>query len=65
MYLTTAWPDILNVVSILSRFMHCPSEMHLKAVKRVVRYVKDTCNFGIKFKWTEGFKLTSFSYRLG
>nr|KYP52897.1 Retrovirus-related Pol polyprotein from transposon TNT 1-94 [Cajanus cajan] len=61
MYLTATHPDILNVVSILSRFMHCPSEMHLKAAKRVIRYVKGTCNFGIKYKWTEEFKLTGFS----
>jgi len=60
-YLTTTQPDILNVVSILSRFMNCASEMHFKAAKRVIRYVKGTSNFGIKFKRTEEFKLTSFS----
>ena len=61
MYLTTTRPDILNVVSILSRFMNCASEMHLKVAKRVIRYVKGTSNFGIKFKRTEKFKLTCFS----
>jgi len=61
MYLTATQPDILNAVSILSRFMHCPSEMHLKAAKRVIRYVKSTWNFGIKCKWTEEFKLTGLS----
>jgi len=40
MYLSTTRPDILFVVSILSRFMHCTSEFHLKAAKRVVRYIK-------------------------
>ena len=39
MYLTTTRPDILNAVSILSRFMYCASEMHLKVEKRVIRYV--------------------------
>lgn len=38
MYLTATRPDILNAVSIMSRFMHCPSELHLKAAKRVIRY---------------------------
>ena len=42
MYFTTIRPDILNVVSILSRFMHCASALHLKAAKRVIRYVKVT-----------------------
>ena len=44
MYLIAIRLDILNVVSILSRFIHCASEMHLKATKRVIRYVKGTCD---------------------
>ncbi|XP_051145958.1 uncharacterized mitochondrial protein AtMg00810-like [Andrographis paniculata] len=48
MYLTLSRPDILNAVSILSRFMHCATELHLRAAKRVVRYIKGTCDFGVK-----------------
>ena len=44
MYLIAIRLDILNVVIILSRFIHCASEMHLKATKRVIRYVKGTCD---------------------
>ena len=36
MYLTTTRLDILNAISILSKFMHCASELHLKAAKRVI-----------------------------
>ncbi|KAL0547185.1 hypothetical protein IC582_017113 [Cucumis melo] len=61
MYLTTTRPDILNVVSILSRFMHCASELHLKAAKRVIRYVKGTSDFGVKFTRGKEFKLIVFS----
>ncbi|TYK08583.1 Retrovirus-related Pol polyprotein from transposon TNT 1-94 [Cucumis melo var. makuwa] len=61
MYLTATRPDILNVVSILSRFMHCASELHLKAAKRVIRYVKGTSDFGVKFTRGKEFKLISFS----
>ncbi|KAH9793969.1 Integrase catalytic domain-containing protein [Citrus sinensis] len=61
MYLTATRPDILNAVSILSRFMHCASEWHLKAAKRVLRYVKGTCNFGIKFTRSKEFKLFGYS----
>jgi hypothetical protein len=50
MYLTTTRPDILFAVSILSRYMHCASVMHLKAAKRVIRYIKGTIDFGVKFK---------------
>jgi len=37
MYLTKTRPDILYVVSVLSRFVHCPNKEHLKVTKRVVR----------------------------
>jgi len=60
MYLTATRHDILNVVSILSRFIHCASELHLKAAKRVIRYVKDTSDFGVKFTKNKEFKLVGF-----
>jgi hypothetical protein len=47
MYLTTTRPDIIHVVSLLSRFMHCVSEVHFKATKRIMRYIKGTLNYGI------------------
>jgi len=33
MYLTATRPDILFALSILSRFMHCASEVHLQVAK--------------------------------
>ena len=50
MYLTATRPDIVHVVSLLSRYMHCASEIHLQATKRIVRYIKGIIDFGIKFK---------------
>ncbi|XP_022889020.1 uncharacterized protein LOC111404445 [Olea europaea var. sylvestris] len=50
-----------NAISILSRFMHCVSEWHLKTAKRVIRYVKGTCDFGLKFTKSKEFKLVGFS----
>ncbi|WVZ02476.1 hypothetical protein V8G54_023282 [Vigna mungo] len=40
--------DILFPVSVLSRFMHYASVVHLKSTKRVVRYIKGTINYGVK-----------------
>ena len=62
MYLTATRPDILSTVCILSRFMHCASETHLQVAKRVVRYIKGTINFGVKFKKCLDFNLFGFSY---
>lgn len=61
MYLTATRPDILNVVSVLSRFMHWASELHLKAAKRVIRYIEGTTHFGVKFERSKDFKLVCYS----
>ena len=61
MYLTTTRPNIVFAVSILSHFMHCASEVHLRAVKRVIRYIKGIIDFGVKFKKCQNFKLLRFS----
>eukprot|EP00253_Pinus_taeda_P022978 PITA_22978 len=41
MYLTATRPDIMFVVSLISRFMERPKEAHWQAAKRIMRYVKD------------------------
>eukprot|EP00253_Pinus_taeda_P009833 PITA_09833 len=41
MYLTATRPDIMHVVSLISRFMERPKEAHWQAAKRILRYVKD------------------------
>jgi hypothetical protein len=49
MYLTATRPDIMNATSILSRYMHCASEIHFQPANRIVRYIKGTINYGLKF----------------
>lgn len=49
MYLTATRLNIMFAASLLSRFMHCPSETHLKAAKRVLRDIKGTIDYGVKF----------------
>jgi hypothetical protein len=60
MYFTTTRPDILFVVSLLSRFMHGASELHLRAAKRILRYVRGTVSFGVKYEKCQIFKLHGF-----
>ncbi|KAJ9675995.1 hypothetical protein PVL29_024803 [Vitis rotundifolia] len=50
MYLTATRLDIMNVVSLLSRYMHCASDIHFQATKRIVRYVKGTIDYGLRNK---------------
>ena len=55
-YLTATRLDILNYISVFSRLIHFASKMHLKAAKKVFRYVEGTCSFGLKYKKIENIK---------
>ncbi|KAK5785927.1 secreted RxLR effector protein 161-like [Gossypium arboreum] len=61
LYLTTTRPDIMFTVSFLSRFMHCCNVVHFKVAKRVLRYVKGTLDYGVKFENAKELKLIRYS----
>ena len=61
MYLTTTRSYIMFPISILSRFLNCASELHMVAAKRVLRYLKGTFSYGIKFCKVQEFKLQGYS----
>ena len=61
MYLTATRPNIVFVVSLLSRYMHCASKIHFQAEKRILRYVKGTIDFGIRFQHEQKFSLQGYS----
>ncbi|KAL6311416.1 hypothetical protein AAG906_035499 [Vitis piasezkii] len=48
-YLSHTQPDIAYVVSVVSQFMHCPSEDHMDAVMRILRYLKSSPGKGLMF----------------
>jgi hypothetical protein len=56
-------PDLVFTVGYVSRFLDEPREDHLAAVKKILRYVAGTCNWGLWFsekKWNQVL-LTGFS----
>ena len=61
MYLTATRPDILYAVGVLSRFLSCAGEEHLVAAKRVIRYLKGTQSFGVKFTKVDNCRLQGFA----
>jgi len=61
MYLTATRPDIMHVVSLASRFMETPKETHSQAVKRIVRYVNETKQYGVLYKATSDFRLVGYT----
>ena len=42
-------PDIAAAVGILSRFMSSPAIKHWVGIKRILRYLKGTCDYGLIF----------------
>ena len=55
-------PDLSAAVNALSQFMLDPSLDHWKAVKRVLRYVKGTIDYGIEFNAQESNKIELIGY---
>ena len=50
LYLTATRPDIMYAASLLSRFMHKPTQIQFGTAKRVLRYIQGSINFGIMFE---------------
>lgn len=48
-YLSHTRPDIAYAVSVVSQFMHAPSERHMNAVVRIIKYLKNAPGKGIMF----------------
>ncbi|XP_023878601.1 secreted RxLR effector protein 161-like [Quercus suber] len=47
LYLTANRPDIAFSVGVCARFQAAPKESHLTAVKRIIRYINGTSDYGI------------------
>lgn len=62
-YLCHTRPDLAFYVSVISRFMHNPTQHHYGAAKRILRYVSGTIGHGIWYKKLPKFRLVGFMYR--
>ena len=47
LYLIASRPDISCNVRVCARYQANPKESHLIVVKRIIKYVKTTSNFGV------------------
>ena len=54
-------PDISQAVGAASRYCSQPNEAHLTAVKRILRYLKETVNLGLKYEKSQSGTLTGYS----
>ena len=60
-YLTNTRPDIFYPVSLVSRFMQEPSNLHYSAAKRILCYLKGTKNHCLRYRKEEDNKLIGYS----
>ena len=61
LYLTASRPDITFSVGVCSRFQSNPKVSHLNAVKRVIKYVNRTCDYGLFYNKESNLSLPGFS----
>ena len=50
MYLTNTRPNICFSVNTLSQFLTDPRHVHLIVVKHILRYLKGTVDYGLKYE---------------
>ena len=62
MYLKNTMPDIFFVVNTLSQFLMDPRQVHPIAVKHVLRYLKGTVDYGLKYYVNRKINLHGYVY---
>ena len=60
MYLTNMRPDICFSMNTLSQFLTDPRHVHLIAAKHILRYLKGTVDYGIKYKADQKINLEGY-----
>ncbi|KAL6323598.1 hypothetical protein AAG906_039189 [Vitis piasezkii] len=60
-YLTLTRPDLSYSVNFASQFMHAPTVVHLKMVRRILRYVKGTIDIDLHFTSNTTLDICAFS----
>ena len=61
LYLTASRPDIMHAVCLCARYQANPKESHYIALKRILRYIKNTIHLGIWYGRTSNFDLVGYT----
>ena len=62
LYLTASRPDITFSVGVCSRFQFNLKVSHLNAIKRIIKYVGRTYNYGLFYSKESNLSLAGFFY---
>ncbi|XP_070010803.1 secreted RxLR effector protein 161-like [Nicotiana sylvestris] len=61
LYITASRPNIVFSVGLCSRFRSNPKESHLKAAKRILRYLKGTHDLVLYYPLRDNFNLIGYA----
>ncbi|GJU46082.1 retrovirus-related pol polyprotein from transposon TNT 1-94 [Tanacetum coccineum] len=61
MYLTASRPDIAFATFVCARYQACPTVKHLKEVKRIFRYLRQSYNMGLWYPKDSEFELIAYA----
>jgi hypothetical protein len=61
LYITTSRPNIMHDVGMVGRYQSAPKQIHLLAIKRIFRYLKETMNYGLWYPKSHNFQLSVYS----
>ncbi|XP_048231251.1 uncharacterized mitochondrial protein AtMg00810-like [Ricinus communis] len=62
-HLTCSRYDILYRVRLISRYMEAPTSSYMKAAKKILRYLKETLDYGLLYTSFGNFSLVGYRYR--
>ena len=60
LYLTTSRPNIVFSVGVCYRFQFYPKVSHLNIVKRIIKYVSGTCDYGLFYSKESNLSLVGY-----
>ncbi|GJV82834.1 hypothetical protein Tco_1522732 [Tanacetum coccineum] len=61
MYLTVSRPDIAFAIFVCARYQARPMVKHLKEVKQIFRYLRQSYNMGLWYLKDSGFEIIAYS----
>ena len=60
-YMTITRPDLSYAVGLVSQFMQSPRKPHLDSVRRIMRYVKSTIQYGLFYAYGSDLHLSGYT----
>ena len=61
LYVKTTRPYVMQDLGLVDRFQSYPKETHVAAVKRIIRYLKGTLDYGLWYPKCQDFTLKAFT----